>query len=78
VPHDIVLDMTRAREELGYTPAISYDEALRRDIEWAIETVNRSDLSGKSWQDVFPGLVGRFGAACWFPYQAEDAYLEKR
>jgi nucleoside-diphosphate-sugar epimerase len=78
VPHDIVLDMARAHQELGYAPAISYDEALRRDIEWAIETVNRSDLSGKSWHDVFPGLVGRFGAACWFPYQAEDAYLETR
>jgi hypothetical protein len=22
-----------------------------------------------------PGLIGRYGPACWFPYEAEDAYL---
>jgi hypothetical protein len=78
IPHDIVLDMGRARSELGYTPALSYDEALLTDIEWAIEASNTSDISEKSWQDVFPGLVARFGADVWFPYAAEDAYLESR
>jgi nucleoside-diphosphate-sugar epimerase len=78
VPHDIVLDMTRARAELGYAPAVDYDQALRADIAWAIEASNRSDISEKSWHDGFPGLVARFGADVWFPYAAEDAYLESR
>jgi nucleoside-diphosphate-sugar epimerase len=78
IPSDIVLDMRKARDELGYTPAVSYDEALRTDIDWAISAVETAQECGLSWHDVFPGLVGRFGAACWFPYDAEDSFARSR
>ena len=70
VPADIVLDTGRARSELGYTPAVSYEKALEADIEWAVRAT-----AGKSWHDVFPGLIGRYGPAPWFRYEAEDAYV---
>jgi len=78
IPSDIVLDIRKARDELGYTPAVSYDEALRADIDWAVSAVDTAQASGLSWHDVFPGLVGRFGAACWFPYDAEDSFARSR
>jgi nucleoside-diphosphate-sugar epimerase len=75
VPSDIVLDGRQAREELGYTPVVCYNQALQADIDWAVEAVSAAEAAGKSWHDVFPGLTGRFGTACWFPYDAEDAYV---
>ncbi len=75
IPSDIVLDTRKARDQLGYTLAVSYAEALRADIDWAVRAVADAEAAGKSWPDVFPGLAGRFGAECWFPYDAEDAYV---
>jgi nucleoside-diphosphate-sugar epimerase len=75
VPSDMVLDGRKAREELGYSPVVCYNQALQADIDWAVEAVSAAEAAGKSWHDVFPGLVGRFGTACWFPYDAEDAYV---
>jgi nucleoside-diphosphate-sugar epimerase len=75
VPSDIVLDMGKARRELGYAPAVSYDEALRADIDWAVGAVRAAEADGRPWTSVFGGLVARFGPACWFPYHAEDAYV---
>jgi nucleoside-diphosphate-sugar epimerase len=75
VPSDIVLDGRRARAELGYTAAAGYDEALRTDIDWAVRAVAAAQARGGTWHDVFPGLLGRFGAACWFRFDAEDAYV---
>jgi nucleoside-diphosphate-sugar epimerase len=72
IPKPNVLGMDKAREELGYSPAVSYDDALRADIEWAVPAVTQAG----SWQDVFPGLIARYGTTCWFPYEAEDAYVK--
>jgi nucleoside-diphosphate-sugar epimerase len=72
IPKPNVLGMGKARAELGYRPAVTYDEALRADIEWAVRAV----VEAGSWQEVFPGLIARYGAACWFPYEAEDAYVK--
>jgi nucleoside-diphosphate-sugar epimerase len=77
VPDDIVLDMRQAPAEVGYCPAVSYAEALRADIDWAVRAVAEAEAAGKSWHDVFGGLIGRFGTACWFPYDAEDAYVSQ-
>jgi hypothetical protein len=38
-------------------------------VEWI-----RGELRQKPWQEAFPELVGR--AEAWFPYEAEDAFLE--
>lgn len=75
VPEPIVFSMDRARAELGYRQAISYDDALRQDIDWAVRAVADAEASGGSWQDVFPGMVARYGPGGWFPYAAEDAYI---
>lgn len=75
VPNPIVLSMDRARAELGYAEAISYDDALALDIEWAVDAVAAAEAAGKTWQDVFPGVVARYGEHGWFPYDVEDTYL---
>ncbi|MGW3346121.1 NAD-dependent epimerase/dehydratase family protein [Nonomuraea rubra] len=75
VPEPIVFSMDRARAELGYSPAVSYDDALRQDIEWATAAVTEAESAGGGWQDVFPDLVARHGSEVWFPYAAEDAYV---
>ncbi|MFT4210334.1 MAG: NAD(P)H-binding protein [Microbacterium sp.] len=78
IPRDIVLDMGRARTELGYEQAIGYDDALREDIDWAVAAVHDAEAAGRDWTSVFPGVVARYGADGWFPYDAEDAYLASR
>ena len=75
VPEPIVFSMDRARTELGYRQATSYDDALRQDIDWAVRAVADSEASGRSWQSVFPSMVARYGPDGWFPYKAEDTYL---
>jgi nucleoside-diphosphate-sugar epimerase len=72
IPKPNVLGMDRAREELGYRAAVTYDDALRADIEWAVRAVAKAG----SWQDVFPGLIARYGKTSWFPYETEDAYVK--
>ncbi len=78
VPRPIVLGMEKARAELGYAEAIAYDDALQQDIEWAIRAVGEAEARGGSWVDVFPGVVARYGADGWFPYEAEDRFLAGR
>lgn len=78
IPHPVVLSTDRARSELGYTQAISYDDALRQDVEWAVDAVRAAEARGQDWTDVFPGVVQRYGPDGWFPYEAEDAYLASR
>lgn len=75
IPKPIVLGMDAARRELGYTQAIEYDDALRLDIEWAVEAVRAAEAEGSDWSSVFPGVVHRYGADGWFPYAEEDAFL---
>ncbi|MGA5757804.1 NAD-dependent epimerase/dehydratase family protein [Nonomuraea bangladeshensis] len=75
VAEPIVFDTARARAELGYSPALSYDDALRQDVEWAVPAVRAAEAAGGGWPDVFPDLVERHGPDVWFPYAAEDAYL---
>ncbi|SEH03650.1 Nucleoside-diphosphate-sugar epimerase [Nonomuraea solani] len=71
VPEPIVFSLDKARDELGYRPAVSYDDALRQVIEWAVPAV----ADGQGWQEVFPDLIARHGPDVWFPYAAEDAYV---
>lgn len=75
VPKPIVLDGRKAQQELGYQPAISYDDAVRMDIEWAVEAVERARAAGGDWHDVFPDVISRYGSDGWFPYAAEDAFM---
>jgi nucleoside-diphosphate-sugar epimerase len=74
IPNPIVLSMAAAREQLGYEPAVSYAEGLAEDIRWVTDAVAAAARRGESWEQLFPSIVTRYGAAGWFPYAAEDAF----
>jgi nucleoside-diphosphate-sugar epimerase len=74
VPSPLLLDMTAAREQLGYV-AVPYAQTVPAAIEWMLDAV-RADP--RPWHEVFPRYFERYGAQSWFPYQAEDAYLSER
>jgi hypothetical protein len=66
---------SRCRSPRTGRRSISYDDALRQDIDWAVRAVADAEASGGSWQDIFPGMVARYGLDGWFPYAAEDTYI---
>ena len=35
--HTIACDISRARTELGYTPAVELEEGMRNSIRWCVE-----------------------------------------
>ena len=55
--------MAKAERELGYTPAMTWDEALPQQVEWLIEATRDRD-----WQEV----VTRGAQYLKFDYEAED------
>jgi nucleoside-diphosphate-sugar epimerase len=69
-PKPFVLDMTAAREELGYRDVIAYEEALRRTCEW-LERI----AGGQRWQDVLPRAAEFYGGL--FDYGAEDEFVAR-
>ena len=75
IPKPVVLGMDKARSELGYQDVVGYDEALRIDIDWAVRAVAEAERAGRTWADVFPGVIARYGIDGWFPYEAEDDFV---
>ncbi len=75
VSKPIVLSMDAARKQVGYAPAASYAESVIADIEWVTRAVADAEAAGESWQELFPGIVSRYGADGWFPYDAEDSFV---
>jgi nucleoside-diphosphate-sugar epimerase len=65
VPHPVVLDMRKARHELGYAPMTSYNRTITQVCAWL-----RDETANRDWREVFPSLSGD-----QFDYAAEDAYL---
>ena len=74
VPSPLVLDMARAREEVGYRAATTYEKAVRHDIRWMLDALETGARDERSWQELFPTLALRYGANTWFPYHEEDAW----
>ena len=69
VPADVVVDMSAARDQLGYRALVDYPQAVIDTVRWLVQDVGpRPD-----WQVVLSGLAG-YGAA-FMDYAAEDAYL---
>ncbi|WP_309617756.1 NAD-dependent epimerase/dehydratase family protein [Salinibacterium sp.] len=64
-----VCSMERARNAVGYVPAVSYREAIERDVEWVTLA-----LKTQTWQELFPSVASRYGTPGWFPYAEEDAW----
>jgi nucleoside-diphosphate-sugar epimerase len=77
-PHPFVCSMEKARQEVGYVPAVTYEQAAMADIDWVSRAVWQSEQSGGDWRDVFPDIVARHGADGWFPYPAEAEWLRRR
>ena len=65
-PKPFVVDMTKAEAELGYRPAVSWAEALPRQVEWLIAATR-----GRDWREV----LTRGANYLRFDYEAEDAFL---
>jgi nucleoside-diphosphate-sugar epimerase len=63
----LVVDMTKAEEELGYAPAATWADALPRQVHWLIEATR-----GRDWHDV----LTRGAIYLQFDYDAEDNLVE--
>lgn len=72
-PRPYACSMQRARDEVGYIPALSYTEAVRADLEWLLGEFE----AGRRWQDLFPSVVLRYGEHGWFPYDDEDRWVRE-
>lgn len=74
VPSPFVQSMDLARDEVGYSPVASYAQAIAPAVEAMVDAAARVEASGRSFDEAFPRYVERYGAAAWFPYDAEDAF----
>lgn len=70
VPAPWVLDMRKAREDLGYAPVTTYAEAVADAVEWIIQTV--SNRGSRAFSNAIPYLPRAFD------YEAEDAFMRDR
>ena len=66
--HPWVVAIDKARDELGYAPVVTYDEAIGEAVQWAVDAT-----SGKDWREVLPKAADYLGPK--FDYAAEDAFL---
>jgi hypothetical protein len=78
VAHPLVMSMAAATVELGYRQPMSYRDAVRGAVHWAVQEVEAAARREESWQDVFPSLAARAQADHWFDYDAEDDFLRGR
>jgi nucleoside-diphosphate-sugar epimerase len=65
-PKPFLVDMAKAETELGYRPAVSWADALPRQVEWLIAATR-----GRDWREV----LTRGANYLRFDYEAEDAFL---
>jgi nucleoside-diphosphate-sugar epimerase len=69
VPRPFILDMQTAAK-LGYTPAITYADAVKLTCNWLVEKASDGD-----WRERFPGFASRPDS---FDYRTEDCLLAAR
>lgn len=65
-PKPMLVDMAKAEADLGYRPAVTWAEALPRQVEWLIEATD-----GRDWREV----LTRGAAYLTFDYDAEDEFV---
>lgn len=63
VPKPLIVDMSKAEHDLGYTPATTWADAIPAQVEWLIEATRDRD-----WREVIP----RGAQYLSFDYEAED------
>jgi nucleoside-diphosphate-sugar epimerase len=71
MPYPMVLDMSAAERELGYTAVTSYETSLPETVGWLA-----SALAEQDWREGFP-LIARLSSehGDWFDYATEDRWL---
>lgn len=72
VPRPVVMDMSRARRQLGYQPMTGYLDALPETVTWLVDAAR-----GRDWRTVFTDLATNYSTN-FFDYAAEDAWLARR
>jgi nucleoside-diphosphate-sugar epimerase len=65
-PKPFLVDMTKAAQELGYRPAVTWAEALPRQVQWLIDATRDRD-----WREV----LTRGANYLQFDYEAEDELI---
>lgn len=69
-PRPLIVDMTRAKDELGYEPVAIYDDAIIETVDWI-----RSVATPTDWKQALPRGAEYLGER--FDYAAEDAFLQQ-
>lgn len=69
-PFPLTVDMTKAKQELGYEPVTTYEEAIGETAQWVIDASR-----GRDWREVLPRAADYLGDK--FDYDAEDALIAK-
>lgn len=69
VPTPWILDMTKAREDLGYSPVTTYADRITDTLEWILRTA--SDRGVDAFANAIPYLPRAFD------YLAEDAFIRR-
>ncbi|MDP9067982.1 MAG: NAD-dependent epimerase/dehydratase family protein [Actinomycetota bacterium] len=67
-PGPFVIDIRKAKEELGYEGRVEYEDALTETCEWLLSATAQSD-----WTEVLPNAQKYYGSL--FDYGAEDELL---
>jgi nucleoside-diphosphate-sugar epimerase len=67
-PKPLLVDMTKAEEELGYRPATPWAEALPAQVDWLLEATRDRD-----WREVLP----RGAQYLDFDYEREDELVSR-
>jgi nucleoside-diphosphate-sugar epimerase len=65
-PKPFLVDMTKAEQKLGYRPAVTWAEALPRQVQWLIDATRDRD-----WRQV----LTRGANYLQFDYEAEDELI---
>lgn len=65
-----LLAMDKARDELGYEPVATYEDAIVEDIEWIVGATAVED-----WREALPKAADYLGEG--FDYEFEDGFLER-
>jgi nucleoside-diphosphate-sugar epimerase len=66
VPKPFLVDMSKAERELGYSPAVTWSNAIDAQVEWLLEVTRDG-----AWQDVLPTGAQYLR----FDYEAEDEFV---
>jgi hypothetical protein len=68
VPRPLIVDMTAAKQELGYRPVTTYEDAVGETVDWIVR-----ELEGRDGRVAFPEFASYLSRG--LDYAAEDALL---